>query len=189
MRKRILSTVALAFLVAAVAASQVQAPAQGRDSAPWYAERLEKLGFTLFDSPKAAPDFQVEALAGGAAKLSDFKGRIVLVNFWATWCPPCRAEMPSIQKLWESLKDRSFALMAVSVGESRSTVTSFAKSNRYTMPLHLDPKGAAGDLYGVESIPTTYIVDKNGLAIAYAVGSRDYAGKEALALFAELAAR
>ncbi len=183
MRRRSLSIIALSIL--AIAAAAAQTPG----ARPWYAERLEKLGFVVFEEPTASPDIEVEALAGGRAKLSDQKGRVVLLNFWATWCPPCRAEMPSIQKLHEKTQGMAFHVMAVSVGETKATVANFAKSNKYTMPMYRDTDGVPSALYGANSIPTTFIVDKKGKAIAFVVGGRDYASKEALALFSELAAR
>jgi peroxiredoxin len=161
--------------------------ARAEDPKPWYADRLRELGFRVYAHPAAAPDFQVEALSGGKVKLSDFKGKLVLLNFWATWCPPCREELPSIQALWNKTKDKGLALLAVSVGESKQTVKSFVDRNKYLFPAYLDPSGQAGALYGARSIPTTCVIDKEGRLIAFIVGSRAYDSPEALSLFAELA--
>ena len=191
MRRSGLATAALILaLMAGTSNIGAETSAAGAAPArPWYAGSLEKLGFYLFDQPIPAPDFQVELLAGGPAKLSETKGKIALINFWATWCPPCKAEMPSIQKLHEAMKGASFTMMAISVGESKPTVETFVKRNNYTMPVYRDTTGSASVLYGAESIPTTFILDKKGNAIAYAVGSREYASPEAIALFKDLAAR
>jgi len=191
MRRNRLATFTLVLaLLAGSSSSWAETPNPAPSSpGPWYAASLQKLGFHLFDQPIPAPDFQVEKLSGAPVKLSETRGKIALINFWATWCPPCKAEMPSIQKLHESMKGAAFTMMAISVGESRATVENFAKKYNYTMPIYRDTTGDASGLYGAESIPTTFILDKKGNAIAYAVGSREYDSPEALALFAELAAR
>ena len=177
----------IVLLVALTAALASSLPAQA--SRPWYASELEALGFEVFSSPRPVPAFQVEALGRENARLADLKGKVVLLNLWATWCPPCRAEMPSIQGLWAKLKDKSFTVMAVSVGEDRQKVRDFIDKTRYAFPVYLDPKGAVGQLFGASSIPTTYIIDKSGRAIAYAVGSREYGSAKAMAVFEELATR
>jgi peroxiredoxin len=155
----------------------------------WYADRLEKLGFFVFPAPVDVGDFGVEALAGGQATLSQQKGTIVLLNFWATWCPPCRAEMPSIEVLWKKMKGKPFTVMAVSVGEDKSTVAGFIKDQKYSYPVYLDPESKLGSAFNASSIPTTYILDKSGKVIAGIQGSREYDGPETLALFGELASR
>jgi thiol-disulfide isomerase/thioredoxin len=175
---------ALALLLAFVLVGPLSAAAK-----PWYAARLEALGFQVFSSPQRLQDFSVTGLDGSKTSLSSLKGKVVLVNFWATWCPPCRAEMPSIQKLWKATKDQAFGIMAVSVGESAATVKDFVAKNGFDYPFFLDPTGRIGNLYGVQGIPTTYVFDKDGLAIARVVGGIEYASPEALAIFAELAKR
>lgn len=156
---------------------------------PWYAERFEKLGFYVFPEPVEVGDFSVEALKGGAARLDDMKGKIVLLNFWATWCPPCRLEMPSIEVLWKKANTLPFTVMAVSVGEEKSTVDEFITQQKYSFPIYLDPSGALGSAFNARSIPTTYVVNKEGKVIAGIVGSHMYDGPEVLALFSELAKR
>jgi thiol-disulfide isomerase/thioredoxin len=155
----------------------------------WYADRLEKLGFQLYASPVVLPDFQVEALVGAPLKRSSLKGKIVLLNFWATWCPPCRAEMPSIEALHKKMQGKDFAIVGVSVGEQRGTVEKFIASQKFTFPIYLDSSGSLGAAFNARSIPTTYILDKEGRAIAGMVGSRMYDGPEVVGLFEELAKR
>ncbi|HOX32025.1 MAG TPA: TlpA disulfide reductase family protein [Spirochaetales bacterium] len=178
-------TLHLALALLALPLGLAAAPA----AKPWYAERLAALGFQVYSTPLAAPEIELEGLDGKKSKLSDLKGKAVLLNFWATWCPPCRAEMPDIQTLWEKTKDKDFALVALSLGESRQTVADFVAQSGYRLPVYLDPKSRAGGTYGVRSIPTTYIVGKDGRIIAYTVGGREYATPEVLAFFAELASR
>ena len=156
---------------------------------PWYASGLEKLGFTVFPKPQAVGNFAVQSLNGSSARLSDQRGKIVVLNFWATWCPPCKAEMPAIEKLWSKTKDKAFTIMGISIGEEPDTVKSFIARQGYSYPIFVDPSGDLGSEFGARSIPTTYILDKSGAAIAGKVGGAPYDSAEALALFAELASR
>ncbi len=166
--------------------ASAQSAAAGR---PWYAARLEALGFTVFKEPVAIKDFKLTPLGAGADSLAALKGKVVLLNFWATWCPPCRAEMPAIQKLWDKTKDRPFAIVAISSGEASVEVAGFIAQNGYSYPVYLDKSGEIGSAFGVRSIPTTYIVDKQGKVIAGTVGGLAYDSAAALALFAELASK
>ena len=156
---------------------------------PWYAARFEALGFHVFPEPIALEDFSTEALGGGSVSMSSLKGKVVLLNFWATWCPPCRLEMPSIETLWKRMKGKDFTVMAVSVGETKATVQKFIASEKYSFPIFLDPKSELGSAFNARSIPTTYIVDKEGRVIGGIVGSRMYDGPEVIALFEDLASK
>lgn len=158
-------------------------------SSAWYASGLEKLGFTVFPKPQPLEEYVVQALGGARSKLSDQKGKIVLLNFWATWCPPCRAEMPSIDALWKKTKDVNFTVMGVSVGEDPAKVKDFIAGQGYSYPIFVDPSGELGTAFGARAIPTTYILDKTGAAIAGKVGGASYDSAEAVSLFAELASR
>lgn len=158
-----------------------------QSSRPGYASRLEALGFQVFKTPIAVKDFSLKPLGGGETKLSAFKGKIVVLNFWATWCPPCKEEMPSIQAFWQKTKGKALEVVAVSEGEAPSTVSSFVKSKGYTYPFYVDEAGSLGTMFSVQGIPTTFIFDKNGLAIARVVGGRSYDTPELIALLGELA--
>jgi thiol-disulfide isomerase/thioredoxin len=150
---------------------------------------MEKLGFFVFPAPVDVGDFTVETLGGGSSTLSSAKGKIVLLNFWATWCPPCRAEMPSIEALWKKTKGKAFTVFAISVGEEKATVKAFIDEQKISYPIFLDPTGRLGAAFNASSIPTTYIMDKTGKAIAGVQGSREYDGPEVMALFSDLAAK
>jgi peroxiredoxin len=156
---------------------------------PWYADGLMKLGFTVFQKTEVPNDTSFQALDGPAVKLSEQKGKIVILNFWATWCPPCRAEMPAIDRLWNKNKDKAFTVMGVSVGEKPEIVRDFIAKNGYGYPIFVDPSGELGSAFNARSIPTTYILDKSGAVIAGKVGGAAYDSAEAIALFAELAKR
>jgi thiol-disulfide isomerase/thioredoxin len=177
-------------------AKPVSAPASGTQiveaaatTAPWYVSRLETLGFNVFPAPEPMPPFVVKTFAGADASLAALSGKVVLLNFWATWCPPCKQEMPSIQVLHDSMKGLPFQVMAVSVAEKSRTVTDFLKNYPYTFPMYLDESGAVSAPFASRGIPTTFILDKQGRAIAGILGARSYDGPEVLALFKELAER
>ena len=118
--------------------------------------------------------------------LTDYKGAIVFLNFWATWCPPCREEMPSMQKLYNRYKNEPFHIIAVSLKESPTQVKAFFKKKRLSFTVLIDPKGDVGKKFGINSIPTTFILDKNGEVIGKAIGPRDWGSKRSHALFQHL---
>jgi thiol-disulfide isomerase/thioredoxin len=178
----------LVIIVAGYAAAALSAEGTASQRA-WYADRLEKLGFVVFPKPEPLGEVAVTSLGGVPGKLGDQKGKVVLLNFWATWCPPCRAEMPAIDELWKKTKGTSFAIMGVSVGEEPGVVKDFIAKQGYGYPIYVDPSGQLGAAFGARSIPTTYVLDKSGAAIAGKVGGAAYDSPEAVALFAELASR
>ncbi len=174
---------------AAATTSGAQVVEAAVTNAPWYASRLEALGFYVFPAPEPLPPFTVKTLAGSDAGLKSLSGKMVLLNFWATWCPPCKEEMPSIQILHDKMKGTAFEVFAISVAEKAKTVTDFVKASPYTFPMYLDESGAASAPFAGRGIPTTFILDKQGRAIAGIVGSRKYDTPEVLTLFKELTER
>lgn len=107
-------------------------------------------------------DFKLEDLNGNMVSLSDYKGKKVYINFWATWCPPCKAEMPDIEKLYQETKDSDLVILAVNVGEDKNTVQKFIKDNGYNFPILLDVTGEVSQKYQVTGIPTSYFIDTEG---------------------------
>jgi len=151
---------------------------------------LAFLTLTAAATPAGGPDSLVDFdLKTHQEVLAESKGQVVLFNFWATWCPPCRTEMPSIQVLSDKLKGAAFEVMAISVAEKPETVAAFLKENPYSYPIYLDESGAASAPFAGRGIPTTFVLDKQGRAIAGLVGARSYDGPEVLGLFRELAER
>lgn len=119
------------------------------------------------DVGKRAPEFATTTLDGQAVSLSDFKGKIVLVNFWATWCGPCRTEMPEFEAIYAQYKDRGFEVLAVNFLESPEQVQSFVTEVGISFPVLLDESGEINDdLYNVPNYPTSYIIDGNGVIVA-----------------------
>jgi peroxiredoxin len=123
---------------------------------------------------KPAIDFTLADLAGKKITLSDYKGKVVLLNFWATWCPYCVEEMPSLQLLYDRYKGKKFELLAVSVGEELSDVKKFAEKGGYQFKILLDKDKNVGRQYRAFSLPLTYIIDKKGIVVDKIIGSRDW---------------
>jgi peroxiredoxin len=140
--------------------------------------------------PRPAPDFSLPDMDGKLYKLSDYRGKVVLLNFWATWCPPCRHEMPSMEKLHRELKDKPFQILACDQQEDGDTV--FAFTGQFdpapSFPLLLDSKSAVAKAFSVPGLPTTFIIDKSGRIAYRAVGGRDFGHPDIRALIEGLMA-
>lgn len=107
-------------------------------------------------------DFTLPALDGAQVSLSDYEGQVVLVNFWATWCPPCQAEMPLLEAYYQTYRDQGFALLAINVNESPHLAGAFIASSGYTFPVLLDEFGEVSDRYGVSGMPTSVVLGPDG---------------------------
>ncbi|RUS45697.1 redoxin domain-containing protein [Cohnella sp. AR92] len=113
-----------------------------------------------------APDFQLSDRAGNPVRLSDFRGRTVFVNFWATWCPPCKAEMPHMQRVYEEYKEQDVVILSVNLTTTEkkaAAVDHFVSEYGLTFPVVLDADGTVKQLYQVTAYPTTYVLDKQGI--------------------------
>ena len=125
-------------------------------------------------------------LDGRAVSLSEFKGKVIFVNFWTTWCGGCREEMPSMENLHQRLKNKDFIMVAIDIKQPVSWVQAFFEKHKLTFTPLLDPKGKTGDEFGVRALPTTFIIDKEGRIIGKAFGPRSWDSKASVALFEEL---
>ena len=134
----------------------------------------------------APVDFNLPLLSGTSQRLSDLKGKAVFLNFWATWCGPCRMEMPSMEAVYQRLKDQGFAILAVNVGENREQVAPFMRENKLSFPAALDESGKISGYYGVQALPTTYILNKEGFIVSRLVGSIDWNQPEIITAFETL---
>lgn len=124
-----------------------------------------------------APEFSFKNLEGEVVDLKDFRGKVVLLNIWATWCDPCKDEMPSMELLYRKLKDRGFEILAVSIDKDSSIVKPFVEDLGLTFPVLLDPKGKITRLYRTIGIPENYIIDKRGIIKEKIIGARDWLSK------------
>ena len=125
--------------------------------------------------------------AGRYVHLDDFRGKIVFLNFWTTWCPTCITEMPSMEKLHRQLSGKDFAVVTVNIKESASQVKKFFKKHQLTFTALLDTTGKFSSEFGIGAIPTTFILDKNGRIIGRITGPREWDSRESVALFEQLA--
>lgn len=124
-----------------------------------------KEGFT-------APDFTLDLLDGGTVSLSELRGKVVLVNFWTSWCPPCRLEMPAIEKTYRSYKEIGFVVIGLNLTaqDSQQAAADFAREIGITFPIAIDRDNAVGNLYRVTALPTSFFIDRNGVIRSVVVG-------------------
>jgi peroxiredoxin len=136
----------------------------------------------------AAPDFELEDTAGNKVSLAELRGKVVLVNFWAAWCPPCRAEMPSMEKLNEAMAGEDFIMLAINVEEDgRTSVPVFLNKTPHTFPVLYDDQGIVQELYGVYKLPESFVIRKDGIIDDKVIGAIDWAHPETIAYFKGLA--
>lgn len=121
-----------------------------------------------------APDISLYDLDGKEVRLSDFRGEVVMLNFWATWCPGCREEMPSKETLYQQYKEKGFVILAVDVKDNQEKVKKFMKEKNLTFPVLLDWNEAICEEYEILYFPTTFIIDQNGVIRAVVVGERNW---------------
>lgn len=134
-----------------------------------------------------APNFTLRGLDEKMVSLADYRGKVVLLNIWATWCPPCVEEMPSMQKLYQALKGEAFEILAVSLDESgAAAVAPFMKKHNLTFPAPIDAKGTLQKLYQTTGIPESFIIDKQGIIREKVIGPRDWAAPAAIGYFKDL---
>ncbi len=177
---------ALAAALFALILAGVQAGAQTPAAAGQAPPLLGAFGdnFTLLDPPVPAPLESFAALDGAPVRLADFEGRVVLLNFWATWCAPCVREMPSLDRLQAALEDRGLAVLAVSIDRGGAKVIRpFAKRlGLERLGLYHDPKGALFKAFGVTGLPTTFLIDRRGRIVGAYPGAAEWDEPEARAL-------
>ncbi|MEW5891794.1 MAG: TlpA disulfide reductase family protein [Pseudomonadota bacterium] len=139
-------------------------------------------------TPRPVPQLTLPALDGGRFDFRQLRGKVVLVNFWATWCPPCRHEMPSMQRLNDKLAGRPFAILGVNVGETPAQVNAFLKLVPVSFPIVLDEKGRHLEAWQVFAFPTSYLVDKQGRIRYGLFGSIEWDEPEAVQVIERLLA-
>lgn len=139
-------------------------------------------GYAPVSRGQVAPALTLDRLDGGTLSLEALRGKVVMLNIWATWCAPCRVEMPSMQLVYDEYRDRGFEVVAVSVDEDpglrqpdgaiRGMVADFVERYGLTFPVLVDPTGGTERLYGVDALPTTFLIDRDGVIRVREVGGR-----------------
>lgn len=147
---------------------------------------LRDLGFQPYHFQESVDDLALKDLSGNEIRLSEFRGKVVFLNFWTTWCPDCRSEMPSMEKLHVRFKNKNFAMVAVNMKETPEQVQKFFNSHQLTFTGLLDPDGIIASKMAIRALPTTLIIAKNGTVLGMALGARPWDGKNSIALFRHL---
>ena len=141
----------------------------------------------MLEVGRPAPDFTLVGLDGKMVSLSDYRGKVILVNIWATWCPPCVAEMPSMEKLYQHLKGDAFVILAVSLDEQGvSVVAPFMKKYNLTFPALIDTYGITKIAYKTTGVPESFIINKQGILAKKIVGPLDWSAPEVLGYLQQL---
>lgn len=167
---RFRNTLALSLILSLLAA----APALARAERP----QAPPAGTVAVGAP--APDFTLEDLQGNAVTLSKYRGKVVFLNFWASWCPPCRAEMPSMDRLYEVYGTKDFVMLAVNIEQDVDAVRAFVRQHEHSFPVLLDLEAKAQGLYDVYRFPETYLIDKQGQIVEHYIGARDWSSVDFL---------
>lgn len=144
------------------------------------------MGVEVVPAAAGRVEVRLQDVSGADVNISDFRGKIVFLNFWATWCPTCVVEMPSMEKLHRKLKDKDFALVTISIRDSAADVKRFFRQNQLTFTALLDSTGKTVPGFGIRAIPTTLILDKTGRIVGRAMGAREWESRESMALFEQL---
>ena len=174
--------VLIAICLALAAFTDVAAPATGADGAPKPAPRtgrvlkledaIRELDLIRPSRQKVAEDFTLKTIGGGSFRLSDHRGKTVLMNFWATWCGPCREEMPAMERLYQRHRDQGLVLVAISLDANPALVPPYVKESKLTFAVALDPKADVANKYGVRALPSSFVIDRQGTMTALALGPR-----------------
>jgi len=138
----------------------------------------------LIKPSQAAPakDFTVPGLDSRTLRLSHFKGKPLFLNFWATWCLPCKEEMPSMERLYRPYRDRGFTIIGISIDSDIAAVGPFVKQLGLTFPIGLDPKLVVANAYTVRALPSSFLIDRGAKTVAIALGARDWDSEAARAV-------
>lgn len=173
MKKTILILIIIISLSVAVSAGTIQ-------------ERLTENGFAISDKIVQSINFKLENIHGIEEELTDYRGKVVFLNFWATWCGPCRYEMPSMEKLHNEFKGDGLEILAINLGETVPLVKEFLEEYNLSFTVLMDKDNSVAQVYGVRSIPTTYLIDRDGDILGMAVGAREWDSNALRELFREI---
>jgi len=127
-----------------------------------------------------APEFSLQDTHGKLHRLSDYRGKPVIINFWTTWCPPCREELPSMNRAWHKLEQEGIAMLAINMGEDEDTIFIFSADYPTDFPVLMDQSGEVIEQWPVKGLPTTYVIAPDGTIAYRAIGSREWDARELL---------
>jgi thiol-disulfide isomerase/thioredoxin len=147
---------------------------------------LAALNIPLLDPPVVAPALVAPMLDGRLLSLDQLRGHVVILNFWATWCIPCREKMPAFQRLHLDYQARGLRVVAVNYRESRGEVEGFARQHGFSFPIVLDEDGAVARRFAVRGLPVTFLLDRNGSILWKAIGAREWGGALARRVFEQV---
>jgi len=181
--RRILSRMLACGIVAVLTALNAEA-----SEPPALPELLKALDLSGYPSVMQPPEFSGFTADGQRVSLAGLSGRVVLLNFWATWCLECRSEMPAFERLHRELSVQGLAVVGVNAREEITTMREYAKELGLSFPLLSDPTGKINSDYGVIGLPTTFLIGRSGRAVALAVGPREWTAKPARVLIQALLA-
>jgi peroxiredoxin len=151
------------------------------------AEAMRELDLFRPGRTKRAEEFAITISPEGSFRLSQHRGKVVMLNFWATWCPPCLEEMPALDRLYRRHRDAGFTLLAVSLDTDEAKVAPFVAKHGLAFPVGLDSKTKVAELYGVRHLPSTFVIDREGNIAAVALGPREWDNAASHALVQGLA--
>jgi peroxiredoxin len=151
---------------------------------------FEKAGVTELKDGQRGPAFRLPLLTGGDATLDAWKGKVVILNFWATWCTPCTVEMPALEALWREYRDRGLVVVGVSVdrGAPLPLIEPYLKNLGLTFPILLDPQMETANAWRVPGVPATFVIRPGGEVVGMAIGIREWNNKEMKALLERILA-
>ncbi len=139
---------------------------------------------------KAVPDILMTAMRGPNKRLSDFKGKVVLLSFWATWCTPCLIELPTFIDLYQKLSDKGLVIIPLNVDENAQTAAAFVndfwKAKKFPFPTFFDPTHEGASSFRVDALPSNFVLDKNGLLVAQGYGANDWGSDASIQFIEEL---
>ncbi len=170
----------LGWRIGILLALAVAAPAAART------HDLRVLGLQAPKEEVDAPEFALSDLDGRRVRLRDFRGKVVFLNFFATWCVPCRLEMPSMERLSRAYRDKGLVVLAVDIREGARTVRPFMQELRLSFPALLDEDGSVGYMYGIRPLPATFLVGRDGKILWRAFGAREWDTQETREYFSWL---
>ena len=149
-------------------------------------ERLRQLGFLVQEGFEEAPAFTTVDATGNKATLEDYRGKVVLLNFWATWCPPCRLEMPDMERLYQEFRGQGLEIVAMNFMETAEEVKAFAEEQKLTYPMLMDPRSEIAGQYGVMRLPETVLIGRQGEVIGKSIGFKAWYKDDVRELMAAL---